>query len=48
MLVAGDFNVKLSEPKGDQRGEDIVAALTTERLEDMSAHFLLRRRSWCR
>ena len=40
--------MKLSEPEGDQRGEDIVAALAMEGLEDMAAHFLLRRHSWCR
>ena len=35
LLVAGYFNAKLSEPKGDQRGEDIAAALETEGLEDI-------------
>ena len=39
--------MKLSDPEGDRRGEEIVAALTTEGLEDMSAHFLPRRHSWC-
>ena len=29
MLVAGDFNVNLAEQEGDQRGEDIVAAMAT-------------------
>ena len=47
LLVAGDFNVKLSEPEGDRRGEDIAAALATEGLRDMLAHFLLLRRLWC-
>ena len=46
LLVAGDFNVKLLEPEGDQRGEEITVALTTEGLEDMSSHFLPRRISW--
>ena len=32
LLVAGDFNVKLSEPEGDWRGENIAAALATEGL----------------
>ena len=45
LLVTGDFNVKLSEPEGDRRREDIAAALATEGLEDMSAQFLPRRRS---
>ena len=48
LLVAGDLNVKLSETEGDQRGEDIAAALVTEGLEDMSAHILLYQSSWCR
>ena len=30
LLVAGDFNVKLSEPGGYLRGEDISEALATE------------------
>ena len=46
LLVAGDFNVNLAELKGDRRGEDITAAMETEGLEDMSAHFLQLRRSW--
>ena len=48
LLVVGDFNVNLSEPEGDRRVEDIAAAMATEGLEDMLAHFLPRRRSWCR
>ena len=48
LLVTGDFNANLSEPEGDRRGEDIVAAMSTEGLGDMLAHFLLSRRSWCR
>ena len=48
LLVVGDFNVKLSELEGDRRGEDIAADMATEGLEDMSAHLLLRRSSWCR
>ena len=30
LLVAGDFNVKLSEPGGYLSGEDILKALATE------------------
>ena len=48
LLVEGDFNANLSEPEGDWRGEDIVAALATEELKDRTAHFLLLQRSWCR
>ena len=46
LLVTRDFNTKVSEPERDQRGEVIEATLATEGLEDMSAHFLPRRRSW--
>ena len=46
LLVEGDCNVNLVEPEGDQRGEDITASMETERLEDMSAHFLPLRSSW--
>ena len=45
LVVAVYFNAMLSETEGDQRGEEIVAALATEGLEDMSAHFLPLRRS---
>ena len=47
LLVAGDMNTNLADPEGDRRGEDIAEALVTEGLEDMSAHFLPRRRPWC-
>ena len=30
LLVAGGFNANLAEPEGDQRGEDITAAMATE------------------
>ena len=46
--MAGDFNVNLLEPEGNQRIEDIAAALVTEGLEGMLEHFLLHQRSWCR
>ena len=48
LLVAGNFNVKLSKPEGNWRGEDIAAALATEGLKYMLAHFLLHWRSWFR
>ena len=38
----------LSEPEGDQRGEEITARLASEGLEDILAHFPPRRRSWFR
>ena len=40
--------MKLVELEGDRRGEEIVAVLTTEGLEDMLAHLLLRQQSGCR
>ena len=46
--MEGDFNANLLEPEGDRRGEGIAAALATEGLEYMSAHFLPCRHSWCR
>ena len=46
LLVAGDLNVNLAEPEGDWRVEEIVAALTTEGLEDILAHFFPRRIPW--
>ena len=47
LLVAGDFHANLAEPEGDRRGEDIAAALLTERLDNISAHFLPQRHPWC-
>ena len=47
LLVAGDLNANLADPEGDRRGEHIAAALATEGLDDMLAHFLPRRRPWC-
>ena len=45
LLLAGGFNFNLAEPEGDRRGDDIVADMVTEVLEDMSEHFLSRQRS---
>ena len=47
-MVAGEFNVNLEEPEEDWKGEGIAAAMATGGLEDMSAYFLPRGRSWCR
>ena len=44
-MVAGELNTTLMEPENDQSGTDIVAALTVEGLEDMSALFLPRQRT---
>ena len=46
--MAGYLIVNLAEPEGYWREEEIAAVLTTAGLEDMSAHFLLQRRPWCR
>ena len=40
--------MKLSDPEGYRRVEEISAALTTAGLEDISEHFLPRRCPWCR
>ena len=48
MLVAGDLNTTLSDPKNNGRGTEIAAALTEAGLEDMAAHFLPRQRRWGR
>ena len=46
LLLTVNFNTKVSEPEGYQRGEEIAATLATEGLDDMSAHFLPCQRSW--
>ena len=45
LMVAGELNINLAEPEGDQRGKDIAATMATEGLEDMLEQFLLQRRS---
>ena len=44
--MAGDLNVKLLEPEGDRRGEEITADLTMEILEDILVHFLPLQCPW--
>ena len=48
LVVAGDFNTDLGETEIDGRGTEIVAALTEAGVEDMTAHFLPRKRRWGR
>ena len=48
LVVAGDLNTDLGEVEGDRRGTEISAALTEAGLEDMTAHFLPRKRRWGR
>ena len=46
LIVAGDFNTDLGEMASDGRGTEIAAAITEAGLEDMTAHFLPRKRRW--
>ena len=46
--MAGDFNTDLREMASDGRGTEIATALTEAGLEDMTAHFLPRKRRWGR
>ena len=46
LVVAGDFNTDLGETASDGRGTEITAALTEAGVEDMTAHFLPRKRPW--
>ena len=48
LIVAGDFITDLGEMESDGRGIEIAAALTEAGLEDMTAHFLSRKRRWGR
>ena len=48
LVVAGDLNTDLGEMECDSRGAEISAALTEAGLEDMTAHFLPRKRRWGR
>ena len=48
LIVAGDFNTDLGEMASDRRGIEIAAAITEAGLEDMTAHFLPRKRRWGR
>ena len=38
--------MKLLEPEGDRRGEEITSYLTMEGLEDILVHFLPLQRPW--
>ena len=44
----GDFNSDLGETESDGRGTEIAAALPEAGVEDMTAHFLPRKRLWKR
>ena len=44
LIVAGDLNTDLGDMACDGRGTEIAAAITKAGLEDMTAHFLPRKR----
>ena len=48
LIVTGYFNKDLGEMASDRRGTEIAAAITEAGLEDMTAHFLPRKRRWGR
>ena len=48
LLVAGYFNTDMTVKDGNSCGSEIVAAIATAVLEDMSAHFLPHCKSWAR
>ena len=48
LLVAGGLNTDLGDTDNDRRGSEIVAAMTEAGVEDMTAHFLPRKRPWGR
>ena len=48
LIVAGDFNTDLGEMANDGRGTEIAEVIMEAGLEDMTAHFLPRKRRWGR
>ena len=48
LVVAGDLNTDLEDTESDRRGTEIAAAMTAVGVEDMTAHFLPRKRRWGR
>ena len=48
LIVAGDFSVELEKIGGRGRDEEIMSAVETAGLEDLSGNFLPRRRVWCK
>ena len=48
LIVAGDLNTDLGDMACDERWAEIAAAITEAGLEDMTAHFLPRKRRWGR
>ena len=48
LMLAGYFNVDLATPEGHLRYKTIASALSTAGFEEMSSHFLQRRKPWLR
>ena len=48
LVVTGDLNTDLEDSENDRRGTEIAAAMTAAVVEDMTAHFLPRKRIWGR
>ena len=48
LMVAGDFNVDILAPERNRRAENIATDLATVGVEDMTQHFMPRRRRWSR
>ena len=48
LIVAGGLNTDLGDAENDRRGLEIAAAMTEAGVEDMTAHFLPRKRRWGR
>ena len=47
LVVAGDLNTDLKDSENDRRGTDISEEMTAVGVEDMTAHFLPRKRNLC-
>ena len=48
LIVAGDLKTDLGDSESDRRGTEIAAEMTEAGVEDMTAHFLPRKRRWVR
>ena len=48
LIVAGDLNTDLGDAESNRRGLVILATMTEAGVEDMTAHFLPRKRKWGR
>ena len=44
--MAGDLNTDLEDLESNRRGTEITAAMTAAGVEDMTTHFLPRKRRW--